>query len=108
MARYKRSRRLAKLSGAMTVLHRAKGRCFRDFRGHVPLIEICLEAIKDSTDLVLKGKVPFFSDAAKEVLKGCVNRPLNHQVACITGATEVLLKSRNVPGSLAGRKRRRR
>ena len=97
-----------RLSGALVVIQRAKGRCFREFRGRPPLIETCLEAVKDTTDLVATGKVQYFSDAAAEISKGCSKRPLNDQIACITGTTEVLLVSKNVTASLEGRRKRRR
>lgn len=105
MARRPKRERLA---GALVVLQRAKGRCFREFRGRPPLIEMCLEAVKDTTDLVATGKEQYFSDAVRSVSEGCAKRPLNDQIACITGTTEVLLTSKNVTASLEGRRRRKR
>jgi hypothetical protein len=94
----------SKLSGAIRVAQWSKGVCFKEFRGRAPLIEICMEAVKDATDLVATGKALYFSDAVDQVSKGCVKMPFNNQVACITGATEVLLRSKNQTASLEGRK----
>lgn len=93
-----------RLSGAIKVNQWAKGVCFKEFRGRAPMIETCLEAVKEATDLVATGKALYFSDAVDQVSKGCMKRPMNDQVPCITGATEVLLRSKGQTASLDGRK----
>ena len=99
----------SRLSGAMKVVEWAKGRCFRDFRGRAPLIETCLRAVKDTTDLVVGGKADYFSDAVDMNSKACMKiKNLNEQTACLIGTTEVLLKSKGQTASLEGKKRRRR
>lgn len=67
------------------------------------MIEICLEAVKEATDLVGTGKALYFSDAVDQVSKDCMKRPPRDQVPCITGATEVLLRSKNQTASLEGK-----
>lgn len=100
-------RKRSRLSGAIIVTQRAKGRCFREFRGRAPMIETCLEAVKEATDLVATGKAHYFSDAVRTVSEGCAKRPMNDQIACVTGATEVLLVSKGVTASLDGRRKKR-
>lgn len=103
----KKARR--RLAGAIKVEQWAKGRCFRDFRGRAPLIETCVQAVKDTTGLIVSGKVMYFSEAADQNAKRCLNiRNLNEQTACITGTTEVLLRSKGQTASMDGRKKRRR
>lgn len=100
----KKRRRLA---GALKVDERAKPRCFRDFRGRGPLIETCLDSIKRTTSLVVETGMPW-RDAVDRVSRDCMKiKALNDQTACITGATEVLMKSVGYPQSLEGRKRRK-
>jgi hypothetical protein len=101
-------KRKGRLSGAVKVNQWAKGACFKEFRGRAPLIETCVEAVKETTDLVATGKALYFSDAVDQVTKGCMKRPLNDQMACLTGATEVLLRSKGVTANLEGKKKRRR
>lgn len=106
MARRRKSR--SRLAGAIKVAQWSKGVCFREFRGRPNLIETCTEAVKEATDLVGTGKELYFSDAVAKVSEGCAKRPLNDQIACVTGAAEVLLRSKGQTASLEGRKRRRR
>ena len=101
--------RKPRLSGAQVVYQRAKGRCFREFRGQGELVQICLEAVKDATDLVVTGKASYFTDAAAEVARVCEqSKDYSQRIACATGAAEVLLKSKGVTANLEGRRKRRR
>lgn len=93
----------------MKVEQWAKQKCFRDFRGRAPLIETCVQAVKDTTSLVIEGKAQYFSDAVDMNAKSCLKvRNLNEQTACLLGTTEVLLRSKGTTASLEGRRKRRR
>jgi hypothetical protein len=99
---------MKKLAGAMKLRQWAKPRCFREFRGRGRDIETCIEAVDDALDRVSTGRSLYFSEAVDETVKACSKRPMDDQIPCITGATEVLLKSKGVTASLDGRKRKKR
>ena len=100
----KAKRRKDRLSGAIKVEQWAKGRCFKDFRGRAPLIDTCVQAVKDTTGLIVAGKAMYFSDAVDQNAKACLRiRNLNEQTACLTGTTEVLLRSKGQTASLDGK-----
>lgn len=95
--------RKRRLSGANLVEQRARGRCYRDFRGRGELVEICLEAVKDATDLVRQGRAAYFTDAAARVAEICEkSKDLDQRIACATGAGEVALKSKGATANLEG------
>lgn len=101
--------RKRRLSGALKVGEWSKGKCFREFRGRGGLIDTCLRAVKDTTALVIGGKADYWSDAVNKASADCMKvKNLNEQMACITGVTEVLLRSKGQTASMDGRKRRRR
>lgn len=92
-----------RLSGAIKVEQWSKGGCFREFRGRPNLIETCLEAIKNTTGLVVSGKADYFSDAVAMASKDCMKMSGNDQMACLAGVTEVMLRSKGQTASLEGR-----
>lgn len=101
--------RRRRLSGTFKVNEWSKGKCFREFRGRGGLIETCLHAVKNTTDLIVNGKAEYYSDAVNIASKDCMKiKNLNEQMACITGVTEVLLRSKGQTASLEGKKRKRR
>lgn len=100
-------RRRRSLAGIQMVENRAKPRCFREFK-RGDLLETCLESTKKATGLVYEFNIPY-KQAVEKVATDCTKiKDVNTQVACITGATEVLMKSTGMPQTLDGRRRRRR
>lgn len=96
----------SKLSGARIVEVRAKPRCFREFRGRPHLIEACMDAVKEAAGVMVLGSD--WRNAVDVASNNCLKiKDLNTQTACITGTTEVLVRSADLPATLEGRRRRR-
>jgi len=94
------------LAGARIVEVRAKPKCFREFRGRPELIETCIEAVRETAGVMVLGSD--WRNAVDVVSNKCMKtKDLNQQTACITGATEVLIRSVDLPATLEGRRRRR-
>lgn len=113
-------KRRSRLSGALKVKTWASQACVKAFGGrkserygrrggYGDQIEACIKAVNGTTDLIVGGKADYFSDAVEIQSKECLKiRDQAEQIACITGATEVLLRSKGQTASLDGRKRKRR
>lgn len=110
----------AKLSGALKVRQWAIQGCVRQYGGrksekygrrggYGDQIEACVKAVDGVVTAISEGKALYFSDAVDQVSKGCLKiRDSAEQTACITGATEVLLRSKGTTASLEGRRKRKR
>jgi hypothetical protein len=97
-------KKIRRLSGAQVVELRSKPKCFKEFRGRPDLIETCLEAVRETVGVVVIGSD--WRNAVDVISNKCMKSTnIHQQTACITGATEVLIKSAGVPSTLQGRKR---
>jgi hypothetical protein len=93
------------LAGARIVEVRAKPKCFREFRGRPELIETCIESVRETAGVMVIGSD--WRNAVDVVSNKCLKiKDLNQQTACITGTTEVLIRSADLPATLEGRRRR--
>lgn len=97
-------KKIRRLSGAQVVELRSKPKCFKEFRGRPELIETCLDAVRETVGVVVIGSD--WRNAVDVISSKCMKtKDMNQQTACITGTTEVLIKSAGVPPTLQGRGR---
>lgn len=109
-----------KLSGALKMRQWAIQGCVRQYAGrksqkfgrrggYGDQLETCTKAVDEVVEVMASGKAMYFSEAVDIVAKRCTAmRDVDQQTACLTGATEALLKSKGQTASLDGRRKKRR